>query len=46
MLAQAVGKSTDVLMAARANNVIVPPPTNLAHLMRTARMGTNEKNSA
>jgi len=45
MLDHAVEKSTEVLMAAGAKNVIVPPPTNLAHLMGTARMGTNEKNS-
>ena len=45
MLDHAVEKSTEVLMAAGAKNVIVPPPSNLAHLMGTARMGTNEKNS-
>ena len=45
MLEHAIEKSTEVLMAAGAKDVIVPPPTNLAHLMGTARMGTNEKNS-
>lgn len=45
MLDHAVKKSTEVLMAAGATDVIVPPPTNLAHLMGTARMGTSEKNS-
>jgi len=45
MLDHAVVKSTEVLMVAGAKDVIVPPPTNLAHLMGTARMGTNEKNS-
>ena len=45
MLAHAVEKSTAVLMASGAKDVIVPPATNLAHLMGTARMGTNENNS-
>ena len=45
MLHHAVEKSTEVLMAAGAKEVIVPPATNLAHLMGTARMGTREKNS-
>ena len=45
MLAHASQKATEVLEAAGAKKVIVPPPGNMAHLMGTARMGTNEKNS-
>ena len=45
MLAHAAERSTEVLMAAGAKDVIVPPPANLAHLMGTARMGTSDKNS-
>jgi choline dehydrogenase-like flavoprotein len=45
MLAHAVDRSTEVLVAAGAKKVNVPPPTNLAHLMGTARMGTHENNS-
>jgi len=45
MLAHAAQKATEVLEAAGAKKVIVPPPGNMAHLMGTARMGTNEKNS-
>lgn len=45
MLAHAAERSKEILTAAGAKEVIVPPPTNLAHLMGTVRMGTNEKNS-
>lgn len=45
MLTHASQKATEVLEAAGAKKVIVPPPTNMAHLMGTARMGTNEQNS-
>lgn len=45
MLEHAVEKSTEALEAAGAKKVIVPPSTNLAHLMGTARMGTDESNS-
>ena len=45
ILVHAAEKATEVLEAAGAKKVIVPPPTNLAHLMGTARMGTHEKNS-
>jgi len=45
MLVHAAEKSTEVLMAAGAREVIVPPSGNLAHLMGTARMGTSEENS-
>ena len=45
MLEHAVEKSTEVLEASGAKKVIVPPSTNLAHLMGTARMGTDESNS-
>ena len=45
MLDHATQKATEALVAAGANDVVVPPPTNAAHLMGTARMGTSEKNS-
>ncbi|WKK67128.1 GMC family oxidoreductase [Lutimonas zeaxanthinifaciens] len=45
MLAHAAEKATEALESAGAKKVIVPPPSNLAHLMGTARMGTHEKNS-
>ncbi|MCX2718129.1 GMC family oxidoreductase [Lentiprolixibacter aurantiacus] len=45
MLAHAAQKATEVLEASGAKEVVVPPPTNLAHLMGTARMGTSDKNS-
>ena len=45
MLNHAARKATEALEAAGASEVLVPPPGNMAHLMGTARMGTNEKNS-
>jgi choline dehydrogenase-like flavoprotein len=45
MLKQASKKATEVLEAVGAKKVVVPPSSNLAHLMGTARIGTNEKNS-
>ncbi len=45
MLDHAAEKAKEALDAAGAKEVIVPPPRNMAHLMGTARMGTNEKNS-
>lgn len=45
MLAHAAEKATEALEASGAKKVIVPPPSNLAHLMGTARMGSDEKNS-
>ena len=45
ILDHATQKATEVLAAAGAKRVVVPKPRNMAHLMGTARMGTNEKNS-
>jgi choline dehydrogenase-like flavoprotein len=45
MLDHATQKATEALVAAGANDIVVPPSTNAAHLMGTARMGTSEKNS-
>jgi len=45
MLEHATKKATEALEAAGAKRVIIPPNRNSAHLMGTARMGTNEKNS-
>ena len=36
-------KAIEVLDAAGAKEVVVPPSSNMAHLRGTARMGTNEK---
>jgi choline dehydrogenase-like flavoprotein len=45
MLDHASKRATEVLEAAGAKTVNIPPPANMAHLMGTARMGTNETNS-
>ena len=45
MLDHATQKATEVLEAAGAKDVVVPPPGNMAHLMGTARMGNDPKNS-
>ena len=45
MLAHSVEKSKEVLYAAGAKEVNVPPASNMAHLMGTARMGTDPKRS-
>ncbi len=45
MLDHATKRVTEVLEAAGAREVVVPPPNNMAHLMGTARMGNDPKNS-
>ena len=45
MLAHSVERSKDVLYAAGAKEVFVPPSDNMAHLMGTARMGTDPQRS-
>jgi choline dehydrogenase-like flavoprotein len=45
MLDHATERSREVLEASGAKQVNIPPPSNMAHLMGTARMGTSDKNS-
>ncbi|WP_242086556.1 GMC family oxidoreductase [Aestuariivivens sediminis] len=45
MLAHAAERATELLEAAGATSVHVPPPSNMAHLMGTVRMGTTERHS-